>query len=516
MARKSGSSFGNFAQSAVTPPNGVKPITTEFSQGSVPDSLYTINRESAWSRWRRGYELATATTHNNDYSYQFDYEIPNSSSTGNDAIVISGAFTGYPTISKEFGMHWAIWRYAGSVRCDRLTDPVSSQKLFIESVTEDASYWYVKLAGTWSPSNPLPAPFYIPVPGEPDGLKPANTEIFEDRIITVDGPIIDKDTINPQTQTRYGYVQAVVIAINQDTGVLTFKKDGSVQVTPDGILTTPSSIGFTPGRYLITGSRYCCTCQDFTRRDYSFLASSTASNKRQFPRSSAASIKPGRFELTKRDGILDNSAMTRPGQDRTLDVVSPEGFELGYDVTDNNVGSRKATRDNPGVFRDFGSTYVRSTTDIAITGSRPDGIPGYQDYSSVVVSTDTDSIPQVTITAVDDSWAPLLDELRYCKHIYALKFKDRVFPPEPSDFPVGAGSMAAWEQTLVAKSQKEKESIAEFLQTQRALSLMDVPPYNCQSPMIFPMLQRIFNFATDRILIENFTMFDKDGRPYKP
>jgi hypothetical protein len=228
------------------------------------------------------------------------------------------------------------------------------------------------------------------------------------------------------------------------------------------------------------------------------------------------SIKPGRFELTKRDGILDNSAMTRPGQDRTLDVVSPEGFELGYDVTDNSVGSRKATRDNPGVFRDFGSTYVRSTTDIAITGSRPDGLPGYQDYSSVVVNTDTDSIPQVTITAVDDSWTPLLDELRYCKHIYALKFKDRVFPPEPSDFPVGAGSMADWEQTLVAKSQKEKESIVEFLQTQRALSLMDVPPYNCQSPMIFPMLQRIFNFATDKILIENFTMFDKDGRPYKP
>jgi len=516
MARKSGSSFGNFDQSAVSPPNGVKPITTEFSKGSVPDSLYTVNRESAWSRWRRGYELATATTHNNDYSYEFDYTIPNSASPGNPDTVISGAFVGYPTISKELGMHWAIWRYAGSVRCDRLTDPVSSQKLFVESVTEDASYWYVKLAGTWSSSNPLPAPFYIPVPGEPDGLKPANTEIFEDRVITVDGAIIDKDTINPQTQTRYGYVQAVVVAINQETGILTFKKDGSVQVTPDGIFTTPAPIGFTPGRYLITGSRYCCTCQDFTRRDYSFLATSTTSNKRQFPRSSVTSIKPGRFELTKRDGILDNNVMTKVGQDRTLDVVSPEGFELGYDVTNDNVSDRKATRDNPGVFRDFGSTYVRSTTDIALTGSRAEGLPGYQDYSSVVANTDTDSIPQITITAVDDSWTPLLDELRYCKHVYALKFKDNVFPPEPSDFPVGSGSMADWEQTLVAKSQKEKESIAEFLQTQRALSLMDVPPYNCQSPMIFPMLQRIFNFATNKILIENFTMFDKDGRPYKP
>ena len=45
---------------------------------------------------------------------------------------------------------------------------------------------------------------------------------------------------------------------------------------------------------------------------------------------------------------------------------------------------------------------------------------------------------------------------------------------------------------------------------------MDVPPYNCQSPMIFPMLQRLFNFATDRIEIQNFTMFDKDGQPYVP
>ena len=516
MAKKSGSSFGNFFQSKVSAPNGVKPITTEFSRGSVPDSLYTVNRESAWSRWRRGYELATATTYNNDYSYRFRYDIPNATTSGNPSPVISGAFVGYPTISKEFGMHWAVWRYAGSVRCDKLTDPVSSQKLFIDSVTEDANYWYVKLAGTWSGANPLPSPFYIPVPGEPDGLKPANTEIFEDRIITVDGPIIDKDTINPATQTRYGYVQAVVVAINQDTGVLTFKKAGSVQVTPDGVFVTPSPVGFTPGRYLITGSRYCCTCQDFTRRDYSFLSSTSSSNKRQFPRTGLSNIKPGRFELTKRDGILDNSAMTKAGEDRSLEVISPDGFELDYTVTDNSVVERKSTRDNPGVYREFGSTYVRSTSDIAVAGSRAEGLPSFEDYSSVTVNTDADSIAQITITAVDDTWTPLLDELRYCKHIYALKFKDNVFPPEPSDFPVGIGSMADWEQRLVAKSEKEQESIKEFMETQRALSMMDVPPYNCQSPMIFPMLQRLFNFATDRILIENFTMFDKDGKEYTP
>jgi hypothetical protein len=516
MAKKSGSSFGDFTRAKVFDPRPVKPITTEFSKGSVPDSLYTVNRESAWTRWRRGYELATATTYNKDYSYSFRYNIPDAASSGNPSPIISGAFVGYPTTSKELGMHWAVWRYAGSVRCDQLTDPVTTQKLFIESVTEDANYWYVKLAGNWSSSNPLPSPFYIPVSGEPNGLKPANTEVFEDRIVSVNGEIIDKDTIDPTTQKRYGYVQAVVIAIDEKTGILTFKKAGSVQVTPDAVFITPSPIGFTPGRYLITGSRYSCTCQDFTRRDYSFLSVVGESNKRQFPRTGLSNIKPGRFDLTRRDGILDNNAMTKPDKNRSLEVIAPEGFELDYEVTNSSVTKIRATRDNPGVYREFGATYTRSTTDIAVKGSKADGFPGYTDYSSVTQFTDKDSIEQITITAVDDSWTPLLDELRYCKHIYALKFRDQVFPPEPSDFPVGIESMAAWEQTLVDKSEKEQQSLREFRQTKNALSKMDVPPYNCQSPMIFPMLQRLFNFATDRIEIQNFTMLDKNGQEYSP
>jgi len=516
MARKGGNSFSNFDRSKVFDPRPVKPITTEFSKGSVPDSLYSVNRESAWSRWRRGYELATATTYNKDYSYRFSYTIPNATSSGNPSPVISGAFVGYPTTSKELGMHWAVWRHAGSVRCDQLTDPVTSQKLFIESVTEDANYWYVKLAGNWSSSNTLPSPFYIPVSGEPNGLKPANTEIFEDRIISVGGEIINKDTINPNTQTRYGYVQAVVIAINEETGVLTFNKAGSVQVTPDGVFVTPSPIGFTPGRYLITGSRYSCTCQDFTRRDYSFLSAAGESNKKQFPRTGLSNIKPGRFELTKRDGILDNNAMTTAEENRVLEVIAPEGFELDYEVTSDAVGRFKAARDNPGVYREFGATYTRRTDNIAIAGSRAEGIPGYNDYASITQLTDKDAIKQITITAVNDSWTPLLDELRYCKHIYALKFRDQVFPPEPSDFPVGIESMVAWEQALVDKAEREQQSLREFNQTKNALSKMDVPPYNCQSPMIFPMLQRLFNFATDRIEIQHFTMFDKNGTAYTP
>ncbi len=82
MPKKSGSSFGNFDRAKKFDPRPVKPITTEFSRGSVPDSLYAVNRESAWSRWRRGYELATATFYNNDYTYRFRYEIPNTISSG--------------------------------------------------------------------------------------------------------------------------------------------------------------------------------------------------------------------------------------------------------------------------------------------------------------------------------------------------------------------------------------------------------------------------------------------------
>ena len=173
MAKKSGNSFGNFQGNLAFKPNGIKPITTEFSKGSVPDSIYAANRESAWSRWRRGYELATASFYDNYFQYPFKYVIPVSPGTPgsitNPQPTVSGAFVGFPTKKKELGMHWAGWRYAGSLRCDKITDPVTSQKLFIESVTEDANYWYVKLAGTWSPatiSNTTSGTYtFTPTPG---------------------------------------------------------------------------------------------------------------------------------------------------------------------------------------------------------------------------------------------------------------------------------------------------------------------------------------------------------------
>lgn len=512
MAKKNGSNFGNFQEVKSLAPNKIKPITTEFSKGSVPDSIYSANRESAWTRWRRGYELATAAFYDNDFQYPFRYVIPVPSGTPGSAVnpqpTVSGAFVGFPTKNKELGMHWAGWRYAGSLRCDKLTDPVSSQKLFIDSVTEDDSYWYVKLAGTWSPANPLPPPFYVQISGAPVGITPITTEILEDRVVVQDGDIINADTINPNTQTRYGYLQAVLVQTGAFTGILRFRKAGSVYVSPDKQLITPSPVGFTPGRFLITGARFCCSCQDFTRRDYMFVQSNGDTTKNVFPRTTLANVKPGRNEEMKLNGKLNNSAMTSAAVNRRMTVYAPPGFPVPFSQG-GSVQERNTNRDNPGVYADFGSIYLRKPKDPgdpALPGSPADSMPAYDDYSS----------SNGVITEISDNWTPLLDEFRYCKHIYALKFKDGTFPPEPSDFPVGLGLMAGWEQKLVDQNEKEQTELQASTMTGKSLSKMDVPPYNCQSPMMMPMMQKLFNIPGNLILMENFTMIDKDGNEYVP
>jgi len=391
------------------------------------------------------------------------------------------------------------------MRSDKLSDRTTGTKLYIESITEDANYWYVKLAGNWSVSNPLPPPFYVAVPGIPGGLKPLNSEVLEDRIVVADGPIIQPDTINPQTQKRYGYVQAVLVETNPITGVLKMQKSGSVQVTPDKEYITPSPVPFSIDRFLITGARFCCSCQVFTHRDYAFMRDITKGVKRLYPRSGAASIKPGRFEVMKLNNIANNGAMTTASVNRDMDVYAPSGYALPPN-TASTVVDNNATRDNPGVFRDFGATYLRSTSTPARPGTNAEGMPSYQDYST----------EQGQITSLTDNWEPLLDEMRYCKHIYALKFADNTFPPEPSDFPVGQGSMVAWEQKIVQDTENEQKEAKASLLNRYALSQMDVPPYNCQSPMMMPMMQKLFNVPADFIVMEGFTMFDKDGRPYKP
>jgi hypothetical protein len=512
VAKKGGSSFGNFNRAEVFDPRPVKPITTEFSKGSVPDSIYAVNRESAWSRWRRGYEIATACFYDNSYDYPFTYTVPipaGTPSTGGNQPTIPGVFKGFPTKNKEFGMHWAGVRVAGSLRFDNVLDS-TGVRASISSVTEDANFWYVKLTGTWSVSNPLPPPLYVAIPGVPGGLKAINGEILEDRIITPGGTPITRDTIDPTTQKRYGYVSAVLADTDPFNGILKIRKAGSVEATPDRALVTPATRPPNVGRFFMTGTRYCCSCQDFNRRDYGFMSSLNKvsdSLKTMFPRTNVASLKPGRYEVMTLKGVVDNNAMTSATENRDMRIISPAPqYNVPPTVTPTVSTKPGAARDNPGVFRDFGAMYIRDTSDPSLPGSRAEGMPSYEDYSAA----------GNVITSLTDTWTPLLDEMRYCKHIYAMKYEEGVFPPEPSDFPVGIESMAAWEQKLVAETESDQiEARAANLQ-RRSLSTMDVPPYNCQAPMMMPMMQKLFNIPSTFVKMAGFTMIDKNGGKYIP
>lgn len=536
MARKSGNSFGDFTQTKNFEPKGVQPIRTEFSQGSVPDSLYSANRESSWSRWRRGYELATASVTDTEYEYPFTYSVPipqGVQQTGGRPPTIPGIFKGFPTVHKEFGMHWAGIRVAGSLRFDnirntRVTNPfywhdaqfndyenigqwfdpefyITNSIASIESVTEDDEYWYVKVKGDWSAQNPLPPPLYVPIPGVPGGLKAINGEILEDRIIEPNGVPITRDSIDPTTQKRYGYVQAILVDTNPFTGVLTLRKRGSVEATPDRALVTPATRPPMVGRFFMTGTRYCCSCQDFNRRDFMFMTNLKGGNWKPFPRNSIHTVKPGRREIITLSGLLNNNAMTPGVVNRDMAIISPATqYNVPPTVTPTSTTVSGTARDNPGVYSDFGSVYLRGN-DPSLPGSKADGMVTYEDYA-------TSNEELISLT---DTWTPLLDEFRYCKHIYAMRFKEGVFPPEPSDFPVENGSLTEWEQKLVVDNEKAQQKVRVELARQ-SLSYMDVPPYNCQTPMMMPMMQKLFNVPSSFVRMQGFTMYDKEGNEYKP
>lgn len=536
MAGKSGNSFGNFKDVQTFDIRPLKPITTEFSKGSVPDSLYAIDREASWTRWRRGYELATATVTDTSYEYPFTYAIPlppGVSQTGTNPPTIPGIFKGFPTTNKEFGMHWAGIRVAGSLRFDNIRNTSVSNPFYwhgvefndyenvgqwfdpqfyvtnsfasIESVTEDDDYWYVQLKGPWSQTTPLPPPLYVPIPGVPGGLKAINGEILEDRIIEQNGVPITRDTIDPTTQRRYGYVQAILVDTNPFTGVLTLRKRGSVEATPDRTLVTPATRPPNVGRFFMTGTRYCCSCQDFNRRDFAFMTKLKDGNQRCFPRTSIASVKPGRREIMTLSGLVNNSAMTPGNVNRDMAIISPATeYNVPPTITPTSSTVSGTTRDNPGVYRDFGSVYLRGT-EPSLPGAKADGPVTYADYTT----------SNEELTSLTDTWTPLLDEFRYCKHIYAMKFKEGVFPPEPSDLPIDNGGILAWEQSLVRENEKNQERISVEL-SRNAISYMDVPPYNCQSPMMMPMMQKLFNIPSSFVKMQGFVMFDKEGNTYRP
>jgi hypothetical protein len=234
-------------------------------------------------------------------------------------------------------------------------------------------------------------------------------------------------------------------------------------------------------------------------------------NQKIFPRTKVSTVKPGRREIMRLRGVVDNSAMTSATVNRQMEVIAPAAeYNVPPTITPNTQTVPGTIRDNPGVFRDFGKTYTRNNPLPSLEGAKAEGPPNYNDYT-----TSPNGDGSFTITSLTDNWTPLLDELRYCKHIYAMKFAEKVFPPEPSDLPVETGSIVEWEQKLVEDTDKENQK-AGYELARRGLSLMDVPPYNCQAPMMMPMMQKLFNVPSTFVLMTGFRMYDKNGTEYNP
>lgn len=507
--RKSNSKLGPF------------PIVGEFG-GSIPDSLYSSNKEASWNRWRRGYELATSNLSYAAFEYPFSYNIPLPSGTtqsGENPPLMAGIIRGFPTKNKELGMHWCGSVLAGSLRFDNLVDQ-NDVDLSIASVTESGHFWRVQLAGTWDANNPLPPPLFIETPGDQPNLTPLNGDVLEDRVLTQADIPITKETIDPNTGIRYGYTAAVLDSIEPYNGVLILRKQGSVEATFDSVLITPAQRAPQVGRFFINGSKYACSCQDFTRRQYFYVSTFLGRRKSPtFPLTKCATLKPGRYEVTTTAGEIDERIMQKALQDRALTIVAPSGYELPYNQSVNskdvnNIPSN-TNRDFPGVFSDFGNVYTRGTdipSDPNAPVPRSEGMVKYGDY---------DTIPPAAagqpnqLIQVQDTWSHLLDEYRYCKHIYAMKYTDDLFPPEPSDFPAFTTEQVAWEQRLVDETERDQRKAFDNITTY-GLSYMDVPPLNVQSPIMISMMQKMLNIPASFIKIEGFTMYDKNGNAYVP
>ena len=481
-----GNSFGGFGAQEIPDIGEIKPITTEFSKGSVPNSIVRMDRESAWSRWRRGYEIASYVGIQHALTYPFEYRVPlpegTSPTEGNQPLII-GVVQGFFTAGKEFGVHWTGCRVGSILRFDNVTDSTGALAS-IASITEDDEYWYVQLTGTWSSANPLPPPLYVPNPNG-DPIKPLLGEILEDRVLVPGEPPVTKDTINPSTGKRYGYVQAILIDVDGPNGILKFQRTSSFEASPDNVFLTPSSKPFSVGRYFTVGTRYACTCQDFSRRSYTFMMNLDGKEKNRFPFTRPALLKYGRHEVLTdpNTGAVNNSAMTDANQNRNSTLT----FE---------------SIDNPGIFNDFGGRYLRNFG----ASRRAEGPTTFADYTA----------KDNQITSFSDYWSPLLDEMRYCKHIYALRFEEGILPPEPSDLPFSTEeSITEWEQILVRESSKSNDHVGTA-NAMRGMALMDVPPNNFQSPQLLPMMQKLLKVPTSFIRLENFRMQDKTGAFYNP
>ena len=150
------------------------------------------------------------------------------------------------------------------------------------------------------------------------------------------------------------YVGFTVTGSDATTKEIIFqRKDsyGAKTISGQTATVVPAHRGFTVGRYLTTELRWQCSCQDYTkRRGYNLFADK---NKKKFPVTPVQNLSPG--QTINKNNELSNS------------------------------------RDNPGVFEDFGYTTVNNFYQL----------PEYED------------------TAEFASQTLLYYQPRWCKHIYA-------------------------------------------------------------------------------------------------
>lgn len=451
---------------------------------SIPSSHAAYNRQSSYIRWLRGFEISQSVAFDNAWIYPFFYEIPVNGplSEGQPAPQIPGIFAGYPTSNKELGMHWAGARLAGSLRLDNLRT-TNSNGLRIEYVEVNEEFFNVKLEGEWNEENPLPAPLFISYGG--DFQYPLVGDTFEDRVLEPDGELITKESFNAETGLRYGYVSAVLVQVQPYTGILRFRRTGSIWTSPDRVPVSPSPVGFTPGRWLSVAGRYACSCQDFLGRDYAFVSKLQTearlgrSTGRYFPYTKPRQVKIGRNE-------------------RIVSSSGSEKFDLRAQTTvDENMVMEvfQGTRDAAGIYEDFGRTYTKNGV----------GPPLFNDYR---LDSDGNIIYQ------SDMWTVPLDEMRYCKHIYALRFDAGEPVPEPSDYPIGI-PLAELEASMQRERKRTNDkymTIAEY-----GMSFMDVPPYNVRSQMMIPVITKLLNIPSSLIRVEDFIMQDRiTGESYRP
>ena len=507
----------------------VKPIKAEFG-GSIPNSIYNYDQESAWLRWRRGWELATSDIAHAAYTYDFKYLIPQTSGAideiGARSPVMSGTFKGFPTPNKELGMHWTGIIEAGNLRFDNLTDvsgvrlavsgEAHPQTLFSGISQDNSRFWYVQLSGTFSTisGQQTPPPLLVTFSGG-DTAKPIVGDVLEDKIITVSGEAIDSETRDPATNIRYGFVQAVLVGVDEYQGILQFEKRGSVQSTIDGVQITPSRIPPHPGRFLQTGRRFCCTCQDFTRRDYAYISTLGQRRGRNFPITAPGATTPGRYEQLKRFDQLTQAAQLKWTEyfveNNLFELVVPSGYAL-EEVTSGQVEKdirlpANLYRDFPGIFADFGNIYTRGFgSNESMTSGIAEGMPTYGDYKE----------SGIDIYEISDDWTFTLNQYRFCKHIQALRYMRGELPIEPSDYPFAtADDLVTWEDKLIEKTAKNQEKAFENF-TYYGMSHMDVPPFNVESPIMVSLTQKLFNFPAQFVQLQSFVMIDKNGQEYVP